>query len=64
VGTWDIDPPGIGAAVGQLVVDALQGTVSPGTLTMAPLGRFISRHNLAEWSSWEQRVAYSQLQPW
>jgi ABC-type sugar transport system substrate-binding protein len=64
LGTWDIDPPGIGAAVGQLVIDTLREKVLPATVAIAPLGRFVCRDNVSDWQPWDQRVVHSRLRPW
>ncbi|MGY1807728.1 sugar ABC transporter substrate-binding protein [Blastococcus sp. SYSU D00669] len=61
-GTWDLDIPGIGQTVGDLVVRHLvQGVPFDGDCVASPIGRMITPERAATWVPWEQRIAYNQL---
>jgi ABC-type sugar transport system substrate-binding protein len=64
VGTWDIDPPAIGAAVAALTIEAIARTSPAGRLAIGPIGRFFTRENVGAWQPWDQRVSYRPLLPW
>jgi ABC-type sugar transport system substrate-binding protein len=56
-GTWDLDPPGMGLAIGELVVRQLvDGERLGGELAMSPIGRMITRENAHTWVPWGERV--------
>jgi ABC-type sugar transport system substrate-binding protein len=62
LGTWDIDAPGIGAAVGDLVADHLSTGPEPGgALRLGPIGRMVDRDSLARWRPWRDRVPFEPL---
>lgn len=59
VGTWDLDAPGIGTTLGDLVVRQLQGGEQlDGHLAVSPVGRMITRETLDRWKPWTERVRY------
>lgn len=61
-GTWDLDCPGIGAAVGDLAVRHLvAGESLRGELVLAPIGRMVTAESAAEWVPWSERVPYRPL---
>jgi ABC-type sugar transport system substrate-binding protein len=61
-GTWDIDCPAIGAALGDLVVRALADpSAMDGELAIGPIGRMITAANLDRWVSWTERVPQTPL---
>lgn len=56
-GTWDLDPPGMGTALGALVVRQLvDGERLDGEVGMSPVGRMITRENADAWVPWERRI--------
>jgi ABC-type sugar transport system substrate-binding protein len=58
-GTWDLDAPGIGTTLGDLVVRQLQGGEQlDGHLAVSPVGRMITRETLDRWKPWTERVRY------
>ena len=62
VGTWDIDAPGIGAAVGDLVVRRLEsGVAAEGELRLGPIGKMIDATNVASWKPWSERIPFTPL---
>jgi len=62
LGTWDIDCPAIGAALGNLVLRHLS-TRDPveGELALGPLGRMINARNVDRWVSWSERIPFVPL---
>jgi ABC-type sugar transport system substrate-binding protein len=61
-GTWDIDIPQIGVAVGELVTRVLVGGENPrGELAVAPIGRMITTQNAHTYRPWSERVPYVPL---
>jgi ABC-type sugar transport system substrate-binding protein len=61
-GTWDIDCPKIGSALGDLVVKALSGGADmEGELALGPIGRMITLENVDRWKPWNERVPFEQL---
>jgi ABC-type sugar transport system substrate-binding protein len=61
-GTWDIDPPGIGQTVADLVVRLAAGQESlDGLCVSSPIGRMITPSRAAAWVPWEQRIPYNSL---
>lgn len=61
-GTWDLDCPGIGASVGELVVRNLKdGENLDGLCVASPIGRMITPENAPDWVPWEERIAYQTL---
>jgi ABC-type sugar transport system substrate-binding protein len=61
-GTWDIDCPAIGAALGDLVVRALADPAAmQGELAIGPIGRMITTANVAQWVPWAERVPQMPL---
>jgi ABC-type sugar transport system substrate-binding protein len=57
LGTWDIDCPAIGAALGALVVRALADPAAmERELAIGPIGRMITAANVASWVPWSERV--------
>lgn len=57
-GTWDLDAPGIGTTLGEVIARHLGGEPLEGHLAMSPVGRMVSRDNLDSWRPWEQRVRF------
>jgi ABC-type sugar transport system substrate-binding protein len=56
-GTWDIDCPGIGALMGDLVVHRLvDGAELDGDVALSPVGRMVTAATLHRWEPWDQRV--------
>jgi ABC-type sugar transport system substrate-binding protein len=63
-GTWDIDPPGIGQAVADLVLRLVAGGEDLDQLCVSsPVGRMITPRRAAAWVPWQQRIPYHQLLP-
>lgn len=61
-GTWDIDGPGIGQVVADLVVRAVVGREDlDGLCVASPVGRMITPQRAATWIPWNQRIPYNQL---
>jgi DNA-binding LacI/PurR family transcriptional regulator len=61
-GTWDLDCPGIGATVGELVVrQLLGGEQLDGYCAASPIGRMITPENAARWVPWSERIPYDPL---
>ncbi|MEQ8719548.1 MAG: substrate-binding domain-containing protein [Acidimicrobiales bacterium] len=61
-GTWDLDCPGIGATVGDLVVRHLvDGEALDGYCAASPIGRMISPENAGAWIPWPERIPYEAL---
>jgi ABC-type sugar transport system substrate-binding protein len=62
LGTWDIDAPGIGAAVGDLVVRRLEsGVGAESELRLGPIGKMIDATNVARWKPWSERIPFTPL---
>jgi ABC-type sugar transport system substrate-binding protein len=61
LGTWDIDAPGIGAAMADLVLRHLDGGGRAGELALGPIGRMIDASNVADWTPWSARIPYDEL---
>lgn len=57
-GTWDLDAPGIGTTLGEVIARHLAGGELEGHLAMSPVGQMISRDTLAAWRPWSERVHY------
>jgi ABC-type sugar transport system substrate-binding protein len=63
-GTWDIDPPGIGQAVADLVVRLIADHEDlDGLCVASPIGRMITPERAAAWIPWQQRIPYHPLRP-
>jgi ABC-type sugar transport system substrate-binding protein len=61
-GTWDINAPGIGAALGDVVVRHLEsGQNDGGDLALGPIGRMIDASNVARWIPWSERIPFAPL---
>lgn len=61
-GTWDIDCPAIGRALGDLVVTRLRDeSARESTLAIGPIGRFITLKNVETWRPWSERVPFTPL---
>lgn len=61
-GTWDLDIPGIGQAVADLVVRRLvHGEDLDGLCLASPIGRMITPERARTWVPWDQRVPYRPL---
>jgi ABC-type sugar transport system substrate-binding protein len=61
-GTWDIDAPGIGAAVGAMVVRHLESKDSiEGELALGPIGQMIDLSNVDRWKQWSERIPFEPL---
>ena len=61
-GTWDLDASGIGVTLGELVGRQLAGRERrEGELVVSPVGRMITRENLASWRPWSERVSWEPL---
>jgi ABC-type sugar transport system substrate-binding protein len=64
-GTWDIDPPGIGQAVADLVVrHIVEREQLDGLCVASPIGRMITPERAAAWVPWQQRIPYRTLRAW
>jgi ABC-type sugar transport system substrate-binding protein len=63
-GTWDIDPPGIGQTVADLVVRLIADHEDlDGLCLSSPIGRMITPERAAAWVPWQQRIPYHPLRP-
>jgi len=63
-GTWDIDPPGIGQTVADLVMRRVMGGEDlDGLCVSSPVGRMITPSRAASWVPWQQRIPYRRLLP-
>jgi ABC-type sugar transport system substrate-binding protein len=63
-GTWDIDPPGIGQTVADLVARLVIGREDlDGLCVASPIGRMITPERAASWVPWRQRIPYNELLP-
>jgi ABC-type sugar transport system substrate-binding protein len=63
-GTWDIDPPGIGQTVADLVVRLIADHEDlDGLCVSSPIGRMITPERAAAWVPWQQRIPYHPLRP-
>jgi ABC-type sugar transport system substrate-binding protein len=63
-GTWDIDPPGIGQTVADLVARLIVGREDLGGLCVSsPIGQMITPERAAAWIPWQQRIPYHPLVP-
>lgn len=61
-GTWDIDAPRIGGAVGDLVVHHLESSEHKlGRLALGPIGEMIDADNVAAWKPWSERIPFRPL---
>lgn len=61
-GSWDLDIPGIGLAVADLVIRRLvHGEDLDGLCVASPIGRMITPERAATWIPWQQRVRYNPL---
>ncbi len=62
IGTWDIDCPAIGAALGDLVAGKLvRHEDMENVLAVGPIGRLITKHNLPTWTPWSTRIPFTPL---
>jgi len=59
-GTWDIDPPGIGQSVAQLVVRSAAEDLD-GLCVSSPVGRMITPERAAAWIPWRERIPFRDL---
>jgi len=60
--TWDLDPPGVGRSVAELVIQHLQGTrCYDDYAAMSPAGRMITSVNVETWRPWDERVSQTAL---
>jgi ABC-type sugar transport system substrate-binding protein len=60
-GTWDIDPPGIGQTVADLVLRRLGGENLDELCVASPIGRMITPRRAAAWVPWHERLDYKPL---
>jgi ABC-type sugar transport system substrate-binding protein len=61
-GTWDINAPGIGAALGDIVVRHVGADSSDGgDLALGPIGQMIESSNVGRWKPWSERIPFSPL---
>lgn len=61
-GTWDLDIPGIGQTVADLVVRRLvDGEDLDGLCVASPIGRMVTPERAPHWVPWERRVPYRPL---
>jgi ABC-type sugar transport system substrate-binding protein len=61
-GTWDLDCPGIGATVGDLVVRQLvDGENLDSACVATPIGRMIDAENAPRWIPFSERIPYDPL---
>lgn len=62
LGTWDIDCPVIGAALGDLVLRHLSASDAvEGELALGPIGRMINASNADRWVMWSERIPIAPL---
>jgi len=59
-GTWDIDPPGIGQSVAQLVLRSATEDLD-GLCVSSPVGRMITPERAAAWIPWRERIPFRDL---
>jgi ABC-type sugar transport system substrate-binding protein len=63
-GTWDIDPPGIGQTVADLVVRLIARHEDLGGLCVSsPIGQMITPGRAAAWVPWQHRIPYNPILP-
>ncbi|HEX9624579.1 MAG TPA: substrate-binding domain-containing protein [Streptosporangiaceae bacterium] len=62
-GTWDIDPPGIGATIADLALRTAGGQALDGLCVASPIGRMITADRAATWVPWPERIPYHDLSP-
>jgi ABC-type sugar transport system substrate-binding protein len=62
-GTWDIDPPGIGGTVADLVLRRLGGEDLDELCVASPIGRMITPRRAVSWVPWRERIDYKPLLP-
>jgi ABC-type sugar transport system substrate-binding protein len=63
-GTWDIDAPGIGQSVADLVARLVVGGEDlDGLCVSSPVGRMITPDNVGRWNPWSERIPYRPLAP-
>jgi ABC-type sugar transport system substrate-binding protein len=61
-GTWDINAPGIGAALADMVVRRMEsGSDSAGELSLGPIGQMIESSNVGRWKPWSERIPFTPL---
>lgn len=61
-GTWDLDIPGIGQTVADLVVRRLvDGEELGGLCVASPIGRMIGPEQAPSWVPWRERIPYNTL---
>jgi ABC-type sugar transport system substrate-binding protein len=60
-GTWDIDPPGIGQTVADLVLRRLGGEELDELCVASPIGRMITAGRAESWVPWHERIDYKPL---
>jgi ABC-type sugar transport system substrate-binding protein len=61
-GTWDIDAPGIGSALGRIVVKHLASDEPASTeLALGPIGQMIDSSNIDRWRPWPERIPFRPL---
>lgn len=61
-GTWDIDAPGIGGALGSMVLRHMEAPdAHPGELALGPIGEMIDLSNIGRWRPWSERVPFHPL---
>jgi ABC-type sugar transport system substrate-binding protein len=61
-GTWDLDIPGIGQTVGDLVVRHLvHGEQLDGESVASPIGKMITPQRAESWVPWDERIPYHPL---
>jgi ABC-type sugar transport system substrate-binding protein len=59
-GTWDINAPGIGAAVGDMVVRHMESSaLGGGDLALGPIGQMIDSSNVGQWKPWSERIPFA-----
>ena len=61
-GTWDINAPGIGGALGDVIVRHLASSAVDGEdLALGPIGQMIDASNVARWKAWSERIPFAPL---
>ncbi len=61
-GTWDINAPGIGSALGNMVVGRLESSSQEdGDLAIGPIGQMIDLSNVDRWKPWSERIPFAPL---
>lgn len=61
-GTWDIDAPGIGAALGELLIRHFgPDEAMAGQLALGPIGQLVDAQTVDRWKPWSERIPFEHL---